>query len=236
MREIVSIPVDVTVPARNALLEAMGVSENAEPSPKVNELLDEALNVYTEYSEPRGLYRAVTKEDFGRIHKGIGKNEPETPLDTIYTQSDKLALFAVTLGEAISKRITSLFDSNDGAAGYTLDAAASEAAEKAADYLQQRYRNSLTDLGGITSAAAILRYSPGYCGWDISGQGKAFEYLEPGEIGIALNNSYLMQPLKSVSGVFVVGEVEIHRFRPDYPFCERCLTRSCLERMRSIIK
>ncbi|MHC4266624.1 MAG: vitamin B12 dependent-methionine synthase activation domain-containing protein, partial [Planctomycetota bacterium] len=84
------------------------------------------------------------------------------------------------------------------------------------------------------ASTRILSYSPGYCGWDISGQKKLFEYLHPGKIGISLNNTYLMTPLKSVSGVLVAGKNEIHQFRPNYPFCKSCKTHSCLLRMKAL--
>lgn len=234
MREVVDIPAKLTLPERSVLLKAIGVGEKTVPSTKVNELIEKALDMYSEYAEPAGIYSKISADDFGIVYPGEGKNEPETPLGLIYPQSDALALFAVTLGEAVSDTITSLFNSNDGAAGYTLDALASEAAENAADYLQRSYYDSIIGSGITGPDSAIMRYSPGYCGWDISGQRKLFEYLEPVKIGITLNDSCLMRPLKSVSGVFVVGNAEIHRFIPEYPFCGQCRTRSCLERIRSL--
>ena len=68
----------------------------------------------------------------------------------------------------------------------------------------------------------------------ISGQARIFQFLCPEEIGITLNASYLMQPIKSVSGVLVVGRREIHSFVPKYPFCDGCDTHQCLDRMRSV--
>jgi hypothetical protein len=43
-----------------------------------------------------------------------------------------------------------------------------------------------------------------------------------------------MTPLKSVSGVLVAGDKEIHRFKPKYPFCKVCQTHSCLQRMKML--
>jgi hypothetical protein len=78
-----------------------------------------------------------------------------------------------------------------------------------------------------------LRYSPGYCGWHISGQRKLFDFLKPETIGISLRESHLMEPLKSVSGVVIVGPAGIHAFQDEYPFCERCKTHGCRERIGS---
>jgi hypothetical protein len=89
--------------------------------------------------------------------------------------------------------------------------------------------------GPQEETTVVLGYSPGYCGWHISGQKKLFAYLHPERIGITLNNSYLMTPLKSVTGVLVAGPPEIHRFKPDFPFCRHCRTYSCLERFKHLV-
>jgi hypothetical protein len=42
-----------------------------------------------------------------------------------------------------------------------------------------------------------------------------------------------MHPLKSVSGVLVAGAGALHRFRPEFDFCDACATRQCVRRMAS---
>ncbi|UCE26659.1 MAG: hypothetical protein JSW52_09965, partial [Candidatus Coatesbacteria bacterium] len=88
--------------------------------------------------------------------------------------------------------------------------------------------------GKLSPESGVLRYSPGYCGWDISGQKKLFEYLKPNDVGITLRESYLMEPLKSVSGVIVAGPAEIHDFELNYPFCRDCVTKFCRDRIKSV--
>ncbi|MFQ5822943.1 MAG: vitamin B12 dependent-methionine synthase activation domain-containing protein [bacterium] len=81
----------------------------------------------------------------------------------------------------------------------------------------------------------VLSYSPGYCGWHISGQKKLFQYLHPERIGISLNDSFLMSPLKSVTGVLVSGKKDIHFFESNYSFCRFCKTKSCRARMKRVL-
>jgi hypothetical protein len=76
----------------------------------------------------------------------------------------------------------------------------------------------------------VLLYSPGYCGWHISGQKKLFEFLRPERIDIRLNERFLMIPLKSISGVLVAGAAEIHHISERYPFCDHCQSPTCRER------
>src|SRR5450759_3682893 len=114
-----------------------------------------------------------------------------------------------------------------------LDSSAAAAADHLADLLGPRY---VSMIAGAASDWRVLAYSPGYCGWHVSGQRALFGFLRPEEIGITLNWSCLMQPLKSISGVLVVGPGHIHRFHPTYSFCERCQEKQCRDRMASVLR
>jgi len=233
MREIVEVSVAAVVPGEGIVLDAMGVASppKNQPSVKVAELIKRAMDDFTRLSKPVGLVQSISIDEFASIHRGEGRNEPETPLEKIYPRADELALFVATLGPAVSERIAELFRENDFAFGYALDAVASAGADGLADRVEER--------AGELSADPVrrhLRYSPGYCGWHISGQKKLFEVLHPEDIGVKLNDSYLMQPLKSVSGVIVSGRKEIHLFKSDYPFCAECATGSCRERFKTVMK
>ena len=214
------------------MLDGMGVSSlPKKPSGRVAELIRSAMDDFTRLSKPVGLVQSISLDEFAAIHRGEGRNEPETPLGKIFPSADELALFVVTLGPAVSKRIGELFRENDFAVGYALDAVASAGADGLADRVEECF-------GGLSADPLLrhLRYSPGYCGWHISGQKKLFEVLRPEDIGVTLNDSYLMQPLKSVSGVIVSGRKEIHLFKSDYPFCTECATGSCRERFKLVMK
>jgi hypothetical protein len=69
----------------------------------------------------------------------------------------------------------------------------------------------------------------------MSGQRRLFEFLQPEDIGITLLDSYLMRPLKSISGVMVVGEKGIFVFEDSYPFCSQCSSHSCRDRIRALL-
>jgi hypothetical protein len=217
------------VPAERDVLESQGMPERERLPERVTVLLDEAMRLFEDLSQPRALFQDASIPEFEPIYRGEGLNEKETPLENVYPQAEALALFAATLGEPVSSRISELFAENDPALGYMLDAVASVSADRLATLLSDRL---LRRLGG--AGIAVLPYSPGYCGWHISAQRRLVDSLRPEEIGIRLSDSYLMQPLKSVSGVLVAGPGEIHRVRPKFSFCEECKTRSCGERMASV--
>jgi len=68
----------------------------------------------------------------------------------------------------------------------------------------------------------------------VSGQRALFAYVGPDAIGVTLNESCLMHPLKSVSGVLAAGPADIHRFTPAWAFCADCRNRTCLVRMKQL--
>jgi hypothetical protein len=234
MREIIRIPFEDIAPDAASVMEACGAVPGAEPSERLVETYEKAYALLGELAEPVGVIADITIDEFAAVYEGEGLNEPATPLADVFPKADGLALFAVTVGAAVSDRIGGLFDGSEFALGYLLDAAASAAADGAADYVERYYGRWLEEDGKLSGTSGVLRYSPGYCGWDISGQKRLFEYLKPEEIGITLRESYLMEPLKSVSGVIVAGPAEIHEFELTYPFCRDCVTKSCRDRISSV--
>jgi hypothetical protein len=207
-------------------------ARTAEERARHDALIDQALALARDAFSPMGLWREVSRARFSEIYRGEGENAERTPLAEIAPHADHLALFAVTLGEEVTKRIALLFAAREFAPAAVLDAVASESAERAAQALQDAYRMQLGARGELTSGTRLLRYSPGYCGWHVSGQRALFAALEPERIGIRLRASYLMEPLKSVSGVIVAGPAAAHAFASDYPFCTECRARECRDRIR----
>jgi hypothetical protein len=234
MKTSVSIHVPEILPERSRVLRALGLPRDVSADARTESLLSEALSILAGSVSPAGLFREVTTDDFAGIYRGEGRNAAETPLAEVFPRAARLALFAASIGEEISRKIEELFSHRDFALGSILDAAASEATENAADVVERVYRDRLQAREEFGASYRVLRYSPGYCGWHVSGQKSLFSALAPEEIGISLRESFLMEPLKSISGVMVAGPVELHDFVDAYPFCAECLTHSCRERIRHV--
>ncbi|UCD93579.1 MAG: hypothetical protein JSU69_07355, partial [Candidatus Zixiibacteriota bacterium] len=186
--------------------------------------------------EAGGIVDEISESEFESVYEGEGRNETATPLKEIFPLADNLALFAITVGETVSSEIEALFEEGDFALAAMLDTVASEATEIAGIIAERRYLEFLVSERRNFGESTVLRYSPGYCGWHVSGQKRLFEFLRPEEVGIILTESYLMQPLKSISGLMVVGRREIHDFEMSYPFCENCRTQECRLRIGTIMK
>jgi len=234
MRESVELGPVGLPPHQDVVLRALGVPDGHAVPARVEELVREAQSLYRALARPRGMIASISREEFLELYEGEGRNDSPTPLPGIVSRATRLALFAATLGEGVSTRITGLFAENNAALGSALDAIASHCADAAADLLAQRFLEKLGLSGAEPEPIRVLPYSPGYCGWHITGQRRLFSFLEPERIGITLNESCLMLPVKSVSGVLVAGSPEAHLFENEYEFCLDCATWSCRTRIASL--
>ncbi|MCK4311377.1 MAG: hypothetical protein KAW88_01435 [Candidatus Cloacimonetes bacterium] len=231
MSHIIEFKVKDIQPEKDIVFKEFGIPKNNSVSEKIQQLYSEAIKVFRETSKPIVIYFEISKEEFEKVFFGEGNNSTETPVEQIFPKADNLILFALTMGKEVSEKIETLFKENDFALGSMLDCIASLAADKAVKKLEtfntENHRMH-------RKKVLTLAYSPGYCGWDISGQKKLFEYLQPEKIGITLNDSFLMIPLKSVSGILIAGEKSVHKFKNDFPFCSKCETKSCRERLKNL--
>jgi len=242
MNSPLTLSFDEIAPPPQRVYGNLGVPSGATVPDHVVALYVTAYERFVATVDARGVVEPITKEAFEAVYQGEGRNEPVTPVAQIAPQADELALFAVTLGPGVSADIQSLFDANDPAGASMLDAIASVAADQAAAVVQQRWEDALRQRRPTPAAGtpknnghlSVLRYSPGYCGWHISGQRRLFEFLRPERIGVSLRPSFLMEPLKSVSGVLIGGAKEIHDFDDAYSFCSDCTTRGCRDRIRAL--
>lgn len=229
MKNNIQIESNAIQPSKDDVFRAQGMRKNHSPAKRIGAILEKALDDFLVLARPIGIFKEISVTGFKKIFDGEGLNDDAAPLKNIYPLADRMALYAITLGAEISAFIESLFKNNDYVLGYMLDTVASIGADNAAGLMENQYGmlNS-----GHSANTLVMGYSPGYCGWHISGQKKLFGQLQPETIGISLNASFLMNPLKSVTGLMVQGHRDIHQFKPNFPFCRGCLTHSCVERLK----
>ena len=214
------------VPSKHQVLATMGIDRSTPVPPEVEDLFEQGIEEFKKLSSPTGFYKPIIKKELDNIYVGLGQNETETPIELIYKRSDHLALFICTLGEKVSSRIDVLMKEKDYPLGYMLDRIASESAELAVEKAEQHFADQ-------TNSEKALLYSPGYCGWHITAQEKIFEFLKPETIGVTINESSLMTPVKSVSGILMAGSKSNHNFKNNYSFCKSCQNFACRERIKS---
>ena len=229
MRRVVRLEASAVLPARHRILVRAGVPLEREPSKRTLALAVEATALFLREAGPIGVFEEVSLEELRAVH-GDGRAPGESSaLERVAPRAARLGLFAATVGEPVCERIRRLFDGGDAPLGFLLDAVASEATAALGEELGDAFVGE-----GGAAGLAVLAYSPGYCGWPVSGQRPLFARLRPDETGVSLGESALMSPIKSVSGVLVAAPPQAHRFRPDFEFCDLCVERTCLGRMASL--
>ncbi|MEE9554540.1 MAG: vitamin B12 dependent-methionine synthase activation domain-containing protein [candidate division Zixibacteria bacterium] len=236
MKKTFKFPIAEITPSEKTVLKAQGLSDMSRIDDRILRLAENAVSTYKKLVDPVGILADISETDFKEVFLGEGNNESDAPLDSIYKSSESMSLFSVTIGKQICTEISSLFEANDFPSGSMLDSAASEGAELVAEAIDKQYRTFISGSAGFDSSVGFMRFSPGYCGWHISAQKRLFEFLKPGEIGIELNDSYLMIPIKSVSGIIISGKKGIFQFDDLFDFCAECRDHSCRDRIETIMK
>lgn len=236
MRKIYNISAEQVMPSVEAVLAGQGIPISLKPDERTIILAEEVISIYRQRAKPIGVLLEISANDFENVFVGEGRNEIDSPIKPIYQMADCLALFAATVGEEVCSEISERFNKNDFALGSMLDSAASEGTEMTAQAIEDIYSRHLVETGKFNSDSGVLRFSPGYCGWHISAQRKLFQPLRPEEIEITLNDSFLMQPLKSISGVIIFGRKEIFDFDDNFSFCIDCSTHTCRDRVQAVNK
>jgi hypothetical protein len=229
MRTLVRFQVAELEPPVAEVLLAQGLPGEDVLAPRLGGLVADAFASYAELAEPCAVYEETTPSAFTALLAPLAASD-ELVIGRVAPRARALALYVATLGPALPDRIQQLFAQNALAEGYMLDAVASAGADLLSERLAAHFAQARPSRGGA-SDERTLAYSPGYCGWPTSGQRALFAALVPDEVGVTLNDSCLMTPLKSVSGVLVSAPAEAHRFCPDFPFCSACRSRECGRRM-----
>jgi hypothetical protein len=135
--------------------------------------------------------------------------------------------FIATVGKQIDREIESLMDGGALVHSYIADALGSGAVESLAD----RFHSDMARMSTENKRSVGLRFSPGYCDWQVTEQQKLFSLLDSKVVGVKLADSCLMTPRKSISGVFGVFDnantsVENKKHNP----CRQCGKKDCIAR------
>jgi len=143
--------------------------------------------------------------------------------DIVYKQlgkAESIAIFVCTAGPEVEKLARQAMEDGDPLACCIYDIIGSAIAEGAARLLHDKVRKAAE----LMAMNITNRYSPGYCGWDVSDQYALFALMPDNSCGVSLNDSALMSPEKSVSGMIGIGRDV--SFDP-YP-CSLCHRTECL--------
>jgi hypothetical protein len=161
------------------------------------------------------------REDSVRLKGGIALASRK--LSKTLAHCEEIVSFVGTIGSRLEDEIKRLTKGNRVSQAYILDAMGSVAVENMVDEFQKE----MTDVLKRAHKRATLRFSPGYCDWPLTEQRKLFRLFDAYDLNVTLTDSCLMQPRKSISGLFGVIPFKAHRSAALYNPCSDCRRKGC---------
>lgn len=209
-----------------AYIEKVIGYKDGESHEAISDMISVLLRESADICSIKAEYRIYDEVRFNETGKSVEIENISFQINKIiYKQikkSGSIAIFLCTAGEETGLRSRKFMKEGDLLTGYILDVIGSEVAEAAADLMQDRLQEEMSDAGlSITN-----RFSPGYCGWDVAEQQKLFRLMPDNFCNIRLSDTSLMNPEKSVSGFIGIG-ANVKRL----PYtCHLCDMKDCIYR------
>jgi hypothetical protein len=212
--------------SKEKTLRLLGQGRGGRPSRRllgrVEDLIGQACNII----RPRVIY---TTRDMEKAQRDCLTVEGDITfksrkLSRTLGKCNRVTIFLATIGGKIDELVSTLMRQKKVSDAYIYDAIGSAAVEETVERFQQR----LDALVKQESETTSLRFSPGYCDWQIQEQEKIFQVVESDLVGVRLSRGCLMTPRKSVSGVFGIGETEeVEKLANPCTLCGRhdCIAR-----------
>ncbi len=217
IKERIDIQID-----REEVLRCLGYQTGHKVAARISSLVDRHIQSASQLIEPQYSYVIRDVERVAEARVFLGDVIFESPIIAqLMRLCQKAAIFAVTIGGSLERKVRQLAEEGRGLEAAIVDAVGSDAAEKAAAAVQNRVR----EIASVQGLGISNRFSPGYCDWDISQQKTVFRALNGRSTGITLTDSCLMVPRKSVSGVIGMGTdaSELEIWSP----CKSCKQGNC---------
>ena len=224
MKVMTDVRPEVTIAGISRLL---GYGRPRDLSGRLLRAIEASLEKSHQLIKPRVLYteRKIMSAGDGALVLENNVAIRSRKLSRVCGRCDRAAIFVATIGRGIDSLIRKLTDQKRVAEAYIVDAIGSTAAEQTVDAFQRKYNAVKTARGEGTT----LRFSPGYCDWRVEEQKKLFNLVDNSLVGVELSESYLMNPRKSVSGIFGIGRRDEIGHTPANP-CVMCGMHKCIAR------
>lgn len=207
------------------IYQAMGYRGTV-PDSYICKLIAETYSEIAPLCLPRYMFRILEARQVSRQKIEVGDTGFTTGgIISSYLQGmTQACLFVATAGKEYDAYLQHLKTQDNIVKEYIADSIGSVIAEACGTLLAQELENS-------SELFHTLPYSPGYCGWNICEQQKLFAFFPPEPCGIVLSDSFLMSPVKSISGFIGLGR----ELRPQPYRCEICNNKQCYKRKENRI-
>jgi Vitamin B12 dependent methionine synthase, activation domain len=182
------------------ILRSLGHPPETNPPPDVVQTIQRLMLEAEDYLQASGTYSLYAPTNWTDRSLEIGGCTILGNIGEFFRGANRIAVFMVTAGNEITRQAGKRTEAGDALAGRVLDLVGSWAAERAAQALMAHLAGHLGPAESFT-----LRYSPGFCGMELSQQRQLFRLAHADAIGITLLPSLFMHPLKSMSGLIGLG-------------------------------
>lgn len=140
------------------------------------------------------------------------------------TNIGSVVVFACTVSKQLDIKLHQ-YNAEQITESYISDVIGTIIIEKSLELIYQQLQRGIQK----TDLSMTKTISPGNCGWPVKEQKKLFQLLPGHCLDITLNESGMMQPVKSLSGIVGVG----NSVRYKHTDCEQCASKNCLYRKAS---
>lgn len=183
---------------------------------------------FGELLEPRFGYRVfrIARSERGVVTLENGVRLRSARMARAVRDARDLVCFLATLGEDLDREIARLFEANRLSEGYIMDALGSVAVEN----MVEQFHRIVEERSELQGRAVTLRFSPGYCDWPVTDQAELLSLIDTERMGVELLESCLIQPRKSVSGVFGITPAGPSARAEPYNPCRACPRTDCIAR------
>lgn len=165
--------------------------------PAVRAEIESAVAEVGDIVRPAACYDLFPIEGFvhDRVRLAGGATLGGGPVVEVVCGAEALALAVVTVGPAVDERIKQLNAERQRFQALVLDELASWAVDQVRQQLYAQMSQTFQTRGWRTSTFL----SPGESAWSVREQRILFKLLDASRIGVSLNDSFVMTPLKSLS-------------------------------------
>jgi hypothetical protein len=220
--------VDDTMPviSKEKVFRLLG-QKDKEISGRLSRKIDKHIVGLKKIIRPKVLYttKKIRKIEGGTLALEGDIKLKSAKISKTLGKCDRITFFLATIGEQVDDVIKTSLRKKRLSDAYIYDAIGSAAVEATVEDFQNRMDSKVK----VKNQRTTLRFSPGYCDWKIREQKKVFSILKNDLIEVDLNESYLMAPRKSVSGVFGIGDSKVIDKKESNP-CRLCGMHACVAR------
>lgn len=176
-------------------------------SPEIREIIGSQIALAYSLLKPRAIYSFIDNLPLKDYY--------------IFKGATKIALGICTIGSELEDLADSHFRKGAYLEWLVLDACGTVAIENLVELVGDEIRKNVSEEGLKSSE----RLSPGCANWQLDGQNIIFGHFSSETVGVTINESYMMNPRKSVSFAYKLQRDGIEEARSDS--CRYCELYRC---------